>query len=224
MKLERIAIAVLLLLVAGQAMAGCMERRGRRRERLSAANELADRAQQETWYKGQLQVAVRYLHQGQVQLDETQRERDQQAKLAMVFRLEAQELRGKVAAAPAVAGDTARLATEFGDLDSSGFHVRSITAIWPVRAVGPLQGAAAYHVELAPVALQVGFACVGPNARFYVTAPRSRPIVLERGTVAAHVCNPPPPPYQLLSLRAPSLPWSAVLFGAGILAGATIAR
>ena len=219
MKLGRVAIAVLLVIVAGQSIAGCMERRGRRRERLAAANELADRAQQENWLKGQLRVAVRYVHQGQVQLDESQRERDQQAKLAATFQLEAAELAGKVAAAPVAAGDTASLRSEFGDLDSTGFHVLSQANIWPVRVVGALKGETLYRVELAPVPIKVGFACVGPNARFYVSAPRGRPLTLVGGVADPAICNPPPPAWQPFTLRAPSLPWSIILFGGGFLLG-----
>lgn len=224
MKLERIAIAVLLVVCAGQAITGCLDRRRDRERTLAAANALADATAQGEWLKGQWRVTFRYLNQAKVELDETQRERDQQAILAATFRLEAKQLRGQVSAAPMLVVDTAQLETEFGDLDSAGFHVASIAQIWPVRPIGELHGQAVYRVELAPVPLQVGFACVGANGRFYVTAPRNRPLVLEKGVVDPDVCNPPPPPWNPLSLKAPSLPWAALLFGGGILIGGAIAH
>lgn len=226
MKLERVAIAVLLVIVAGQAIAGCADRRRRRAERIAAANTLADAARQEDWLRGQLRVAVRYVHQGQVQLDATQRERNQQALLATTLRLEARELHGDVAVQPQILGDSLKVRSEWGNLDTNGVHVAAQLAVSGVAPIAgrPIAGTMFFDVTLAPVALQLGFACVGPNARFYATGPRYQPLVLERGVVDPKICNPPPPSYQLLSLRVPSLPWAVILFGGGLLAGVAIIR
>ena len=223
MTLERAAIVALLVVVAGQAAASCVARGHWRTERLAAANTLADRAAQENWLRGQLRVAVRYVHQGQVELHESQRERNQQAKLAASFELEAQELRGRVGTTSVFAGDTVTFYSTFGRLDSTGFLVEAQTRVWPMRPVPPPRSDVFYRVQLAPVPLQVGFACVGPNGRFYVTAPRNRPLQLERGVVAADVCNPPPPRWEPFSLRRPpSLPWMAALVGVGFVLRASL--
>lgn len=218
MKLERIAIAVLLVIVAGQAVSSCIDRGRRRAERIASANALAGAAKQEDWFRGQLRVAVRYTYQGQVQLDQTQRERNQMAVLAATFRLEAQELRGQVTAAPTAAGDTVRYVSEFGKLEgdsATGFLVRTDVRVWPVVTASPLQGTAWYAVKLAPVPLKMGFACVGPNGRFYVTAPRYQQVTIDSATVSADVCNPPAPRWQPFQMRLPSLPVAVALIFLG---------
>lgn len=226
MKLERVAIAVLLVVVASQAIASCVDRRRRREERIAAANQLAASATQEDHVSGQLRIAMRYMYQGQVQLDRTQRERDQQAILAAAFQVEARELSGAAAIQPSFANDVLHIHSEWGSPDTNGVHVAADAALAGVAPIvgQPITGQMYFNVTLAPIPLKLGMACVGPNARFYVTGPRYAALVLERGIVTADVCNRAPPAWQPLSLRLPSLPWAAILFGGGLVTGIGISR
>lgn len=217
MTLERAAIAVLVLVVAGQQLRSCVDARARRAERLAAANQLATSAVQQDWLSGQLRVAARYLVQGQVQLDQTQRDRDQQAVLAVGLRVQVDALRGRVDVAPQLSDSGVRVVSGWGRLPIHGVHVESDVL---VRGVAPIAGqepaaVVGYRVQLAPVDLRVGLSCEGANARVLVTGPRWSTLTLSPGTISAAVCNPAPPAWRPFTLRAPSLPWAAGLVGLG---------
>lgn len=217
MKLKDVAIAGLLVIVAGQAVTSCVERRRRRAERVAAANELADHSRTEYWLRGQLVVAARYLHQGTVQLDQSQRRQRQQAVLAVGLRFERDTLRRALAVQPTVTDSAVRVKSH---LDTNGVHVQTDVVI---AGVGPIVGMTPaarvfYDVAIAPIDLQVGVSCEGPNARVLVTGPRWSDLTISNGTMTADVCNPAPPEWQPFTLRAPSVPTAGILFGAGVLA------
>lgn len=218
MKLQSIVIGALAVVVVGQAATRCFEDRARRKEKIAAANALADASRTERFLRGQLQVATRYIHQGPIGRDRDT-PRGTAVKVTVDVALEPDTARGAAPPQPvAFTGNALRFQSSWGNPDSIGLRITADVTIGPVAPIAdtvPLADVF-YTVAWAPARYTFDVSCEGPNARVVVAGPQWRDITIERGKMAEEVCHPTPS-WQPFSLRVPSLPWAAGLVTGGVL-------
>lgn len=216
--LYRYTIYALLAIVLLQQAFLYMGQRARRAERINAANALAAHSTTERRYVAQLQIATRYIRQGQVALEKALRDRPATPKVAVDARLEARRDTATVSPPLVADGTSVHFTAGFGSLDTMGYHIENDVTI---AGVGPILGAEPrvdinYDVTLAAALYKVRVSCEGPNARVAIAGPRWRGITIDStSAVSEDVCNRPAPSWQPFTLRAPSLPWAAALVGLG---------
>jgi hypothetical protein len=212
---EIVVSPALLLIVAGGILfigasgliAARMSAARARREHLAALNATAAADSTTHWYAGQLQLASRLALQGQVQLAGALRDRHVQAVTITSLRLEADSLRREHAKAPVVTVGSFDAADTLDARDSAG-----------VRVVAAVHGDTArttwrWDLEREAAAFDVSMGCKRDTAVAQVQGPRWARVSIVRAQQDAAICNPPPR-WNPLSLRAPSLP---LLAAAGLL-------
>jgi len=204
-------------------------RRAAYADHLAGLEEAAKRDTTIHYLRDTLEVSRRQAEQLGVSLDQATHDRDEKgtalARLTATFAPIGGKTTGQVTATPpsSSAGGILELHGAFDAWDSAGIRVSAVAQI-PVATNGAIgleaaKGASVawtWGIERRPLELTVDFSCRRDTALAHVAGPTWASIGISQAVQDPRFCNPPPPAWNPLAIRLPSLTVAGILVGMGV--------
>lgn len=211
-------LVLLLLAVAGLAIALTVQQTALRRAELGRDSAEVARDSSRTFWVGQARVAARRAYQGQVELLHALQQGRATGATLVAVRLERDSLQ-RITAGQVTHDTAAHTITAHGELAAESLGV-GVRADVTVEGVAPVPGAPvtsqfAWQLTREPIPLDVALVCLpGHRAEARVTGPTWAALTVQGAASRDDICYERPS-WSPLSLRPPSLLWLGGAFVLG---------